>query len=324
MAGQYLIDGGSHIDRALTNLSIKGFSGAATNIADTVFPIVTVGRQSDIYYKVDKDNWLKVYKTLRAPLTNAALADWQVSSEKYFADNYALGTMYAKETVANADEAIQVREGGTEFVMEGLARDREKRVADLATTSGNLGTTYGLVSSHALGGSISFTNINSSDPISTVTSAHAYIQANTGLVANTLITDWDTMALLRINARLLENLKYTENGLVPDAALANYFRVQRILVGQGIQNNAHEGATASLTNIWGSNTILAHVSPARGRMTTTFGLQFRWRPEGFPGPSVVQRYDHHEKDRMAEVLHAQYFCDEKIVAPDLAVLMVNG
>jgi len=324
MAGEYLIDGGSHIDRALTNLAIKGFSGAASNIADMVLPIVDVGRQSDVYYKIDKDNWLKVYPTLRAPLAPAALADWQVSSEKYFADNYALGTMYAKETVSNADEAVRVREGSTDFVLEALARDRENRVASLLTTSGALGTTYGLVSSHATGGSISFTNVNSSDPEATVTSAHAYIQANTGLVANTFITDWNTYRLLKLNKRIRSSLQYTDARPVPDGLLQNLFSVERILVGQGIKNNAREGATASLTQIWGSNSILAHIEPARGRQTTTLGLQFRWRPEGFPGPMVIERYDHHERSRKAEIVAGQYFSDEKLVATDLGVLMVNG
>jgi len=324
MAGEYLIDGGSHIDAALSNLAIKGFSGAATNIADQVLPIVPVSKQSDIYYKLDKDNWLKIYNTLRAPLAPAPLADWQVSSEKYYADNYALGTMHAKETLANADMAIRTRENSNAFVVEALARDRENRVATLLTTSGNLGYTYGLVSSHATAGAVSFTNVNSSDPVAAVTSGQAYIQAHTGLVANTLVFDWDTYQLVKLNARIRNSLQYTDPRLVPDGLLANLFKVDRILVGQGIKNVAREGATASLTNIWTSGAILAHIEPARSVQTTTLGLQFRWRPEGFPADMVVQRYDHHERSRMAEIINAQYFSDEKLVAPDLGVLFLNG
>lgn len=324
MAGEYLIDGGSHVDRALTNLAIKGFSGAASNIADLVLPIVNVGRQSDIYYKLDKDNWLRARNTLRAPLAPANLADWQVSSEQYFAPNYSFGTMIAKETIGNADIAVQVRENSTAFVTEALARDREIRVADLLTTSGNLGSTVSLVASHAVAGSVSWRNVDSSDPLASITSAHAFINANTGLVANTLIVNWDTWQLLRQNKRLFEITKYTQTGLIPGDVLHATLGVERIHIGQGIKNVAKEGQTASLNLIWGNNAILAYTAPAIGLQTTTLGLQFRWTPEGFPGPMAIERFDHHDQTRRAEIIHGTYFSDEKIVVKDLGYLLVNG
>lgn len=323
MAGEYLIDGGSHIDRALTNLAIKGFSGAASNIADLVLPFVPVGRQSDIYYKLDSDNWLRTRDTLRAPLAPANLADWQVSSETYFAPNYSFGTMLAKETLANADIAVQLRENSTSFVIEALARDREVRVANLLTTSGNLGHTKALVSSHASAGEVSWSNTVSSDPLSTITSAHAYVQGRTGLVPNTLIVSWDTYQNLRLNERLLNITKYTNASLVPAEVLTATLRVDRILIGQGIKNTNKEGLTASLSNIWGSGAIVAHISPQVGLQTSTLGLQFRWTPEGFPGPAAIERFDHHDRTRRAEIIHGTYFSDEKIVAKDLGYLIVN-
>lgn len=320
----YLLDGGSHIDQALTNLAIKGFSGAASNIADQVFPIVDVGKQSDIYYTLDKASWLRVPNTLRAPLAPSNLGEWQVSSDKYFADNYAFGQLIAKETLTNADAAVRVRENSAMFVTEALARDREVRVAGILTTSGALGYTYGLVSSHATAGSVSFTNVNSSDPEAAVTSGHAYIRSQTGLVANTLIADWNIYQSLRLNTKIRNALQYTSPAPVPSELLASLFQVERILVGNGIKNNAPEGKTASLTAIWGNSVILARIEPQRGTQTTTLGLQFRWRPEGFPAPLAIERFDHFDRTRRAEVINATYFSDEKLVAPDLGVLIVNG
>ena len=320
----YLIDGGSHIDQALTNLAVRGFSGASGNIADQIFPIVDVANQSNNYYVIDKDSWLRVPKTLRAPLAPANLVEWKVSSEQYFADNYALGNIIAKETIANADLAVQPRENSTLFVTEAMARDREVRVADLLTTSGNLGSTLGLVSSHAVAGSVSFTNVNSSDPEASVTSAHAYIQNNTGLIANTLALDWNVYSLLKLNSKIRNALQYTNPQPVPDNLLASLFNVERILVSKGIKNNAKEEQTASLTAIWGTSCVLAHVENPRGLQTSTVGLQMRWRPAGFPAPMAIQRFDHFDRTRNAEVIHGQYFSDEKIVASELGVLIVNG
>ena len=77
----YLIDGGSHIDVPLSNLAVKAFDGGGDFIAGVLFPAVPVGKQSDGYYIIDKDTWLRVPDTKRAPKTAANRIDWKVSTD---------------------------------------------------------------------------------------------------------------------------------------------------------------------------------------------------------------------------------------------------
>lgn len=324
MAGTYLIDGGSHIDRPLSNLMMKAFdSGAEMGwIGQMMFPPVPVDKQSNTYYVLDKDYWLRVPDTSRAPKSPAKLAEWAVSSDRYFAQNYAQRTDYALETIANADEAIQVRESSAMFVTELLMRDRELRIANLVSSISNVGS--GVV----LTGSNKFSNYTAGDdPISIVKSGTAFIRHQTGFRPNTLIVDYDTASILRDHPVLRDYVKYTmgpsPDGALSDSQLAAIFGIPNVWVGTGIYNSAPEGSPSSVQNIWGNVAILAHIRPPQGLRTATAGLSFQWRPEGFPSPMVIERYPHPDPSVKAEYVEAQYFQQEKIVAREL-IYTISG
>lgn len=314
----YLIDGGSHIDAPLTNLAIKAFQGRGDFIANQIFPDVPVIKQSDGYYILNKENYLRVANTKRSPKTAAKLGEWDVSTATYFADNYAFGTDYAKETLGNADQAIRVRETSVAFVVDMLMRDKELRVANQVTSISNVG------SGATLSGANQWSDYAGSDPIGDVNTAHAFIENNTGMHANTLAMDKDTYRKLRHHPLIRDYVKYTQAGPVPDSILTDVFEVTNLIVARGIYNGAKEGATASLVNIWGKNALLCVVDPAPMSLeVATFGLSIMWRPAEFPSPMAVERYDHHNKSRKTEIVEAQYFEDERIVAPDLAYLIAS-
>ena len=309
----YLIDNGSHIDKALTNMAIKGFSGREGFIADALFPTVPVGKQSDRYYVIDPDTYLRVPLTIRAPGAPAKLIEFKLTSESYFADNYALGTQTPLETLANADlGGAMIRQNNNNLILDGLARDREIRVAALVTSISNVG------SGVALTGANKWSDYVGSNPIGDINSGHAFIRNKTGLIANTMAIDYDTLIALQHHPLIRDYVKYTQSGPVPLTEIMALYRVKQVLVASGIYNSAKEGATAVMTNIWGNFISLLHVQPAVTMETATFGLAFQWRPEEFPAPMVVERYPHHNKSRKLEIQEAQYFQDEKVVARDLA------
>ena len=91
---------------------------------------------------------------------------------------------------------------------------------------------------------------------------------------------------------------------------------REVILGQTA--DALEEATASITNIWGNNCILAVVKPGISLQTATFGLNFRWTPEGIAAPMQVSRYNAADPGRKVEVVEASYYGSEKIVAKQLA------
>ena len=248
-----------HLDVPLSNVAVRGFNdGTDGLIGNSIFPEVPVGKQSDKYYIIDKAAFLRIPDALRAPKTQARNVEFRVSSESYFADNYALAAENALEDLANADNAIKLRENSTILVTGNLRRGAEERVANLITSASNLG------SGVALTGANKWSDFVGSDPIADVNTGHATIRQNTGLRANTMIIDFDTIMVIRRHPKILDMFKYTSGGEVTDQALKDVFKVERILVGDGVKENQLEGdAASSMTNIWGNNAVLARIGPPR-------------------------------------------------------------
>jgi hypothetical protein len=102
------------------------------------------------------------------------------------------------------------------------------------------------------------------------------------------------------------------------AQIADAFDVTNVLVARGIVENALEGATSSITNIWGNSAVLARVTAPTGLQTATAGLRMQWRPGGFPAPfGVVTTRDVGAGSTWSEIVEAGHFQDEKIVASSL-------
>ena len=305
-----------HIDVPLSNIAVEAFS-TGDFVAPQLFPIVDVRKQSDKYYTITKNSWLRTpSSTLRAPKTSPARAEFDVSSDSYFADNYALASDNAHETIANADDPIQLRARTTRFLVDMLMRDQEVRIANLVTSITNIGS--GVV----LAGGSKWSDFVNSDPLSDVTTGHAFIRQNTGLLANTMLLDFDTYQTVRRHPTLLDMYKYTQGGLVNDAELMSVFKVSRILVANAIRNAAPENATASMVNIWGNNCLLCHVNPnPTGLRTATFGLGFRWLNPELPTPWGTRVYNDPDPGKKVEITEVSYYQDEKIVAAQLAYLI---
>jgi hypothetical protein len=312
----WLTPGQVHINVPLSRVAVEAFR-RGNFIGPRLFPVVGVGKQSDIYYTISRDSWLRApISTLRAPKTAPRRVEFDISSDTYFAHNYALAGDNAFETLANADDPISLRERTTTKVVEDLMLDLELRIKNKVTSISNIG------SGVLLSGSSKFSDYLNSDPISAVNTGVAFIRSQTGIVPNTMLMDWDTRKVLRRHPALLDLYKYTVGGQITDGQLREAFDVPNLLISDAIYNAAVEGDTASIVNVWGNNLLLAYVEPgAPSLRTATFGLGFRWTPDGIPAPMQTRVYDDPDPGKKVEVVEVGYYQDEKVVAPQLAYLI---
>jgi hypothetical protein len=317
MAGATAVGRDAHFDEMLTNLTIAAFAKTAEQqgfIAQRLFPDVAGGKQSNRYYVIDPDSWLRVGDTRRSPKTRPNRIEFRVSSDAYFADNYALAGDIAKEDLANADSAVQLRENTAAVALQGLLQDLEVRVANLVTSATNVGSGVTVTSK--------WSDLTNSNPLVDVTTAIAFIRSQTGLMPNTLVVDEDTFQVLRRHSKLLELYKYTSGGLLNEDQIAAAMGVQQILHGRAIRNFALEGQVGSYANVWGNNALVCYVAQGgTGLQTASLGLQIRWQPDGIPAPFQVFRYDDPDPGKKTEVVEVGYYQDEKIVAKQLGYLL---
>lgn len=306
----------AYISMPLSNLAVEAFASDDSQfIAQDLLPEISVPKQSGKYYIIEKGEFLRTSGTgaLRAPKAKARRVEFSVSCDSYFADNYALASEIALEDMVNADAALALRENSVRLVANRLRIDQEIRVANLVTSISNVG------SGVALSGTNKWSDPINSDPIGDINTGHAFIRGATGLTANTLVLDWDTLQTLRRHQDIIELFKYTSGGELTDAQLQSVFKVDRVLVGKGIKNGGNEGAATSMTNIWGNTALLAYVGPTNGMQSATFGARFRWQNPIYPANfGVKTNVENKAGEGNIEIVEAGYYQDEKVIAREFA------
>lgn len=309
-----------HIDAALSNYAVAAFDSGADGskfVAPLVAPAITVDKQSNRYFILDPASFFTDdgQSAKRAPQTAAKRVIYSVSSESYYCDNYALTHGFGIEEMANFDPAVRGQQA-VDLIQGKLRRGQEIRLANLLTSISNVG------SGVALTGANKWSDYAGSDPIGDIDSGQAFIRRMTGLAANTLILDSDTLSVLRRHALLLDMFKYTSGGTVTMEQMAQAFRVDRILEAAGLKNAVNQGQTMSLSNIWGNSAVLAYVPPGGGgtfQAPTAGVVRFQWSSDGIYGNNfnVMRTLKNEAGSEHAEIIECGHFQAEKVTGRNL-------
>ena len=302
-----------HIDRPLSNL-VVGFEPQGT-IVQNFLPIVDVNKQSDLYFKYDQGDFFRIpSSTERAPKTKGRTTHFNVSSESYYATNYALVDEMAYETLVNQDDPLKLKEKGARNLFNLLMLDMENRVASSVRSVSNMG------SGSTVASKWSSATAGTSDPFGDITTAKNFIRSNTGYDANTIIIGREAYNSLIKHADILDRIKYVQRGVVTADLLAALFDVQNVYVGNSIINSGEENQADSFSDVWGDDTIVARFSPPEtdGR-NPSLAYGFRWTNPMFGAPMAVDSWD--DRDGLFTNLRVQYYQDEKITAKDLGYVL---
>lgn len=116
----------AHIDRALTNTSVAYMQDASAFIADKVFPIVPVKRQSDVFYIYNKGDFMRDEAQVRGTASESAGGDYGVeASDPYYCRKHAFHKDITPEERANYDEPLDADTDATDFVSQKMLIRRE-------------------------------------------------------------------------------------------------------------------------------------------------------------------------------------------------------
>ena len=109
-----------HVDEYLTNYAIN-YAMEQNFLADKVFPVVNVEKQSDKYYVFDAENENREFSTLVKKASARTLPNmFEVtqSSDSYFAEHFWAGFDIDVFTAANEDMALRTRERKAKLLMD--------------------------------------------------------------------------------------------------------------------------------------------------------------------------------------------------------------
>jgi hypothetical protein len=315
-----------HIDQPLTNLTLAYVQEQTNFIADKVFPVVGVDRQSDKYYIYDRDNMNRSGDVKKlAPRTEVNRIGMSISNNSYYADVYGLGMDFDEQTLANEDAALDIRSAGAQTLMTRLMIHREEQFASTFMTTGVWGTDATGAAS-GVGTPVYWDDYTNSTPILDVTNARRTVQlASGGFKPNTMVVGKEVRDDLINHPDILSRLNggatVTNTALVTNAKLAEIFEVENFYVMEAVKNSSVEGVAESNAFIGGKDALLVHTPSSAGLMTPAAGMTFAWN--NIPGVSnlgvTVESFsdDALRRQQVAEHIQVKMAYDMKVVGADL-------
>jgi hypothetical protein len=322
-----------HIDAPLTNLTIAYLQDQNNFIADKVFPNVAVSKKTDKYYIYDRANFNRTEVQARAPRTKAPRVGLSISTDSYSADVYSLSTDFDFETLANEDQALNIRAAAAQMLTYQLLIDREAKWVSSFFNTGIWTTNYaGVASSPTSSQVIQWSDYTNATPIVDITNARrAMMLASGGFKPNKMVVTRDVRDTLinhpDILARLNGGATVTNTALVTDAKLAEIFEVQEFLVIDAIENTAAEGLSESMSFMATKKAALYYAPASSGLMVPSAGYNFTWNSlDNASGYGIdIRSYtgDFLRVEGISELLEANMAYDQKVVGADLGVFFTT-
>ena len=311
-----------HVDRPLTNISVAYIQEQSRFIASTVFPVIPVEKQSDKYFTYTKNDWFRDEAQLRGDATEAAGSGYNLSTDNYTCDVYAMRKDVGDQVVENSDSPIRPFEDATRFVTQKLLLKQEIQwVTDAFADS--------IWDTNVTGGT-NFTKWSDeadSNPIDDVALGMETILQNTGMMPNTLVLGYQVFRQLKQHPDLIDRMKYTGIGAVKPPTtemLAGLFEVDRVLVASAVKATNVEGATVAYSFTFGKNAGLYYVNPSPGTLAPSAGYTFVWRDvsQGMGLDIGIKRY--RIETIAANRVEGQIAWDNKIVGSDLGYMFLSA
>lgn len=304
-----------YIDDYLSNMALD--YKPHEMIADMIFPVVPVNRQSGYYSEFLRADMLRVpANTKRAPGTEANKITRSVGSGTYYCDNYALKTGITAEDKANMTPINRQKlyNGRTQFLLNQLYLDWEVRVANQVTSGSNVGS-YAAVSSE-------WSDTTNSNPLLNIWTAIDNVMDSTGVAPNRLTFGQQAWREFRRNANVRSLiLGSTGAGLVSRQQVANLFDVEQVLVGGAYKNTANEAQSESLAQVWGENVLVSYSPMSPSMDEPAFGYSYRWNIPEVPSLQV-ERHPFDRKTKEEEV-ESGYYQDERITGAAYGFLITT-
>jgi len=307
-----------HVNGPLTNISIAYTQDASNFIADKVFPIVPVPKQSDVFFTYDRTDFFRIDTKKRAPGTESAGSGYNMSTDSYFCDVFALHKDVDDQLRANADSPISLDRDATEFITLDTMLNREQEwVNAFFTTSTWTGSlTAGDITPGNLWDTVAGT------PIDDIAEQMNSVAEKTGKRINTMVMGPEVWKEFKEHPDVLDRIKY---GATPGApaiatkqAAASLLELDNIYVPEATRNTAAEGATGTYDFFYGKSALLLHVPPNPGLLVPSAGYTFSWTGLGgnnFGTAVTKMRAELLKCDRI-EIENA---FDQKQVGADLGV-----
>jgi hypothetical protein len=260
-----------------------------TYIADRVFPIIDSPSPEAKIGRYLKSDWFRDEAGIRAPGTKAARGGYKVDTISISANEFAFAKEVTEEDRQLAalpnTPPLQPEQDAIEFCTMKIDLKKERQVSGIILNSTWSDLTGGDNAEGLWAAGQGNTFIND------VETAIDRIESNTGFRPNALLLSSNTLKELKMEATVLERIKYTQRGIISAELIAALFDLDEVLIGGAIYSSAKErkdGTDFAAARIWEKNAgkgsaFLFYRPPVPGMKTPSSGYQVRVPyPNGLP------------------------------------------
>lgn len=318
--------GQAHIDKALTNISVAYMQEESNFIADKVFPIIPVKKQSDVYFVYNKGDFFRDEARVRAGASESVGGDYGVeASDPYYCKVHAFHKDVTEQDRANYDDPLDADQDATDFVTQKMLIRREVVWAEKFFRPGVWSTEIqGVAAEPEAGQVLQFDQVGS-DPIGVVSQQIVEMAGNTGFKPNTIVMSPAVFYALKNHEDILDRIKYTQKGIVTADLLATLFEVENVYVAWAVVNTANQGAEDDISYVMGKHMLLCYVNPRPAIKKPSAGYIFAWtglKGAGAYGNRIV-RLPMDVLGLGTERIEGEIAFDAKVIAQDLGVFFAN-
>lgn len=298
-----------HVNAPLTNFALQ-FRNRAF-VAEEVFPVVTVMKESDVYYTFSREE-LRDADSLRAAGAKAKEVEWVPSTSTYTAEEYALRHLLPDRIINNADMPVRPRINTTAKLLKWIELGQEKRVQATAQNSGNV------VATVAASPKWDGTSPTIEKDIDT---AKDSVRNNAGVEPNAILLPENVKDVVKRDSTLRDLIRYVVNmgpgnkDLLINGELPPVMFNLAIIVGGATEDTSKIGAASSIAKIWTDAVPVFYRELAVSLDAISWGYIMRVQD------NIVRSYrDEHRKGEYIEVSVIQA---EELVTSNAANLITD-
>lgn len=271
------------IDPILTTV-VQGYKNAEL-VGHNLFPAVPVQVSGGQVIEFGRESF-RLYSSKRAPGGATKRMQFGYLGKPFALLQDSLEAVVPREHMRDASRVpgIDLGSRAVNLTMKAMQLALENDQAALATNAAN----YDAGHKVALAGAAKW-SAATGDPHADVDAGREAVRASTGVYPNVLMLSALAFKACRNNPNVKANFQYTTHESLTEAMLANYFSVDKVIVGKAITFSDANAAT----DVWGNNAILAYVpgSPS-GMEEPSFG--YTYTMEGNPAVEPAY-YDNNSK-----------------------------
>lgn len=305
MATSNITTGSVHVSAPLTNIAIK-FKNMAL-VAERIFPVVSVLKESDKYYIFRKEE-LQIDKAKRAPGAEAKEIVWDSDTATYTAEEYALKHLVPDRIRNNADNAVRPDITSTQKLTNKILLAQELRVAQVVQSTANL--------SQNGAPSVQWDQASPNIELDVDTAKNS-VRTNAGTDASTILIPYKVAQIVKRDTTVRNLIRYTVPGdiLLRNGDLPPVLWNLEVIVAGAVRNTANEAATATIGDVWTDNVVVFYKEASPSLDALSLGYIFR------VGNFVTKTY--REEKRAGDMIEVSVIEAEKLVASDAGYLLTN-